>query len=74
MIQTLSEFGGYITLKDNYDGGLLQSMDWDKCKGTNEKIEPSTQIPAEERFTLQKSITIVVYDHDIPRDLIINLD
>ena len=49
-------------------------MNWVKRKGTTGKIEPSPQLLAEKRFTIQKSIATVVYDHDIPSDLIINLD
>ena len=44
-------------------------MDWIKCKETTGKIEPSLQLLAEERFTFQKSISTVVYDHDIPSQI-----
>ena len=71
---TLSESGGHITLTDNWSRRILQSMDWIKLKETNGKTETSPQLLAEEEFTLQKSIATVIYDHDIPSDLIINLE
>ena len=39
-LNTLSEFGGNITLTDDRGRGNLQSMDWVKHKGTNGGIEP----------------------------------
>ena len=49
-------------------------MDWVKRNTTTGKVEPSTQFLAEEKFIFQKAISTYVYDHDIPTDLIINLD
>ena len=71
---TLSEFSGHITLTDNWGRAILQSMGWVIRKWTTGKIEPSPQFLAEERFTFQKPIATVVYDHNIPRGLSINLD
>ena len=71
---TLSEFGGTITLTEDWARGILRSIDWVKRKATTGKVEPSTQFLAEEKFTFQKAISTYVYDHDIPTDLIINLD
>ena len=62
---TLSESGGTITLTEDWARGILRSIG---------KVEPSTQFLAEEKFTFQKAIPTYVYDHDIPTDLIINLD
>ena len=39
-----------------------------------EILNPSPQLLAKERFTFQKSISNVVYDHDISSDLIVNFD
>ena len=72
-LKILSKFGGYITLTEDWAGGIVQSIDWVKRKGTNGKIEPFPQLRAEERFTFQKSIAPLAYDHNIPSDLIINL-
>ena len=71
---TLSESGDTITLTEDWARGILRSMDWVKRKATTGKVEPSTQFLAEEKFTFQKAISTYVYDHDIPPDLIINLD
>ena len=73
-LNTLSEFGGTITLTEDWARGILQSMDWVKRKATTGKVEPSAQFLAEGKFTFQKAISTYVYDHDIPTDLIINLD
>ena len=71
---TLSESGGHITLTDNWARSILQSMDSINFKESNGKTETSPKLVAEEEFTFQKSIATVIYDHDIPSDLIINLE
>ena len=38
------------------------------------KVEPTKQLLAEEKLTFKKSISKAVYEHDIPSELIINLD
>ena len=70
----VSEFGGYVTLTEDWARGVLKSMEWVKRKGTTGKVEPSPQFLAEEKFTFQRSIASVVANHDIPVELIINLD
>ena len=50
---SLSEFGGGITLTDNWFRGVLKSMDWAKRKATTGKFETSAQFLAEEQFTFQ---------------------
>ena len=49
-------------------------MGWVKRKETTREIEAFVQLLAEEKFTFQKIISTIVYDHAIPGDLIINLD
>ena len=71
---SLSEFDGGITLTDNWARGVFRSMDWVKREGTAGKVEPFAQILAEEKLTFQRAILTVVYNHDIPADLVINLD
>ena len=51
---TLSEFGGTITLTEDWARGILRSMDWVKRKATTGKVEPPIQFLAEEKFTFQK--------------------
>ena len=70
----LLEFGGSITLNENWARGVLKNVNWVKRKGTRGKVEPSKQLLAEEKLTFQKNISKVVYKHDIPSELIINLD
>ena len=62
----LREFGG--------DLDLIEGMEWVKRKGTAGKVEPSPQFIAEEKFTFQSEIASAVYNHDIPKELIVNLD
>ena len=71
---SLSEFGGRIMLTINWARGVLKSMDWVKRKGTTGKVAPSAQFLAEENCAFQRAISTVVYNHDIPADLSINLD
>ena len=75
MIQTLC-LNLVVTLLWQKDWAwfILQSMDWIKYKRTAGKIEPAPKLLAEERFTFQKSIATVVYDHDISSDLFISPD
>ena len=49
-------------------------MGWVKRKETTREIEAFVQLLAEEKFTFQKTISTIAYDHAIPGDLIINLD
>ena len=49
-------------------------MNWTKRKGTTGKIEPSEQFLLEEKLTFQKNISRIVFEHDIPMELIVNLD
>ena len=71
---SLSEFGRNVILTDMRARDVLKSMDWVKHKGTKGKVEPSKQLLAEEKFTFRMSISKVVCEHDIPSELIINLD
>ena len=40
----LLEFGGSITLTENWARGVLKNMNWVKRKGTTGKVEPSKQL------------------------------
>ena len=70
----LTEYGGSITLTENWARGLLSSMNWVKRKGTTGKIEPSAQFLQEEKFTFQRQISEIVDRHNIPPEMILNLD
>ena len=56
---SFSEFAGGITLTDNWARGVLKR---------------SGQFLAEIKFTFQRAISTVLYNHDIPVKLVINLD
>ena len=49
-------------------------MNWVKRKGTTGKIEPFQQSFLEEKLTFQKKISGAIFYHDIPKELIVNLD
>ena len=71
---SLKKYGGYIALTDSWERHVLESMKWAKRKGTTGKVEPSQQFLEEEKLTLQINISTIIEDHDIPKDLILNLD
>ena len=48
-------------------------MNWTKRTGTTGKVEPSERFLLEEKLTFQKKISGVIFEHDIPKELIINL-
>ena len=49
-------------------------MEWVKRKGTTGKVEPSEKFLQEEKFSYQGEISIIILNHDIPLDLVLNLD
>ena len=49
-------------------------MNGTKRKGTTGQIEQSKKFFLEEKLTFQKKISGVIFEHDIPTELIINLD
>ena len=72
--EVLKEFGGTIELTEGWARSVLESLNWSKRRATTGKVEPSTQLLAEEKFTFQKAIAKVIQNSDIPLDLVINLD
>ena len=70
----LKEYGGHLQLTEDWARSLLISMDWVKRKGTTGKVEPSEKFLEEEKFTFQRAISHIVLEHDIPLDLVFNLD
>ena len=73
-LNTLSKFGGHITLTDNWTTSILKSINQFKRIRAIGKFEPPLHLLAEEGFTFQKSIATILYDYDIQSDVIINLD
>ena len=49
-------------------------MDWMKSKRTTGEVNPSVKLLEEEKFLFQHSIYKFVLEHDIPLDLVLNLD
>ena len=71
---SLKKCGGHIELTDSWARHVLESMKWTKRKGTTGRVEPSQQFLDEEKLTFQRNISTIIEDHDIPKDLILNLD
>ena len=69
----LREFGGSLALTEDWARSFLKSMDWVKRKRTTGKVEPCSKF-LEEKFTFQCAIAKAVSDHDIPMELVLNLD
>ena len=70
----LKEFGGDLELTENWARTVFKSLAWIKRKGTTGKLEPPAQLLAEEKFTFQRSITTIIAEHDIPPELVFNID
>ena len=70
----LKNYGGHLELTEGWVRTVLKSMHWTKRKGTTGKVEPSEQFYLEEKLTFQKAISAAICDHDIPKELVLNLD
>ena len=49
-------------------------MEWVKRKGTTGKVEQLKKFFQEEKFSYQREISRIILNHDIPLDLVLNLD
>ena len=67
----LKYFGGHIELTEGWARGVLKSIEPSKRKG---KTEPSKQFLLVEKLTFQRHIASIIEEHDIPKELILNLD
>ena len=70
----LKEHGGHLELTEDWARHLLKSMEWVKRRGTTGKVEPSEKFLQEEKFSYQREISRIILNHDIPLDLVLNLD
>ena len=61
-------------LTEGWARGVIKSINWTTKKGTTGKIKSSKQFILDEKLTFQKKISGVIFEHDIPKELIINLD
>ena len=71
---SLKKYGGHIELTDGWARHVLESMKWAKRKGTTGRVVPSQQFVDEGKLTFQRNISTIIEDHDIPKDLILNLN
>ena len=70
----LKENGRSLQLTEEWARGVLKSMNWVKRKGTTRKIKSSQQFLLEDKLFFQKKISGAIFYHDIPKELIANLD
>ena len=70
----LKENEGLLELTEDWARGVIKSINWINRKDTTGKIEPSKQFLLEEKLTFRKKISGAIFEHDIPKELIINLD
>ena len=70
---SFKKYGGHIELTDGWARHVLESMKWTKRKGTTGKVEPSQEFLDEEKLTFQRNISTIIGDHDIPKDVLLNL-
>ena len=70
----LKDFEGHIALTEGWAIGVLKSMEWSKKKDTTDKTGPSKQFLLEEKLTFQRHIVSIIEEHDIPKELILNLN
>ena len=70
----LREFGESLELTEGWARSILKSMDWVKRKGATGKVEPCSKFLEEEKFTFQRAVAKAVSDHDIPMEVVLNLD
>ena len=61
-------------LTEGWARGVIKSINWTTKKGTTGKIKSSKQFILDEKLTFQKKISGVIFEHDIPKQLIMNLD
>ena len=70
----MKKYGGHIDLTDDWARHVLESMKWTKRKGTTGKVESSQQFLDKEKLTFQRNLSTIIEHHDIPKDLVLNLD
>ena len=70
----MREFGGNLELTDGWTQNVSKNMDCVKSKGSSGKIELCTKFLEEEKFSFQRVISKFVSDHDIPLNLVPDLN
>ena len=72
--EMLRKNGGPISLTTKWARGIIKSMDWTKRRGTTAKREMNSALYDELSFSWKKDIASLILQHDIPEELIFNLD
>ena len=70
----LRENWGTLQLTEDWTIEVSKPMNSVKEKDTTGKIELSQQFLLEEKLTFQKKISGAIFYHDIPKELLANLD
>ena len=70
----LREFGGALELTEGWAQNVLKDMDWVKRRGKTGKVESCPKFLEEKKLTFQCAISKFVSDHDIPLELVLNLE
>ena len=73
-LNLLKKSNGDLVLTDKWTRVVLEKLTWSMHKATTGKVDPFPQFLAEEKFTLQRNISALITEHDIPPSLIINID
>ena len=70
----LKEIGGGLKLTENWARSFLKSINWIKRKDTTGKLKPCKMFLEEEKVNFQWKIPRIILDHDIPSEIVLNLD
>ena len=70
----LREFGQSLEITERWARNVLKGMDLGQRKRTTGKVEPCPKFIEEKKITFQRAISKFVSDHDIPLELVLNLD
>ena len=63
----LKEYDGNLVLSYNVAGGVVEKLIWSKHNSATGKVDPfSCFFLAKEKFTLQRNISALATEHDIP--------
>ena len=70
----LKEYDGDLMLTIKWVREVLEKLTRSKRKFVTRKVDPSPRFLAEEKFTFQRNISVLVSEHDMAPCLIINID
>ena len=70
----MAKNGGNIPLSIKWARNILKSMNWVKRRGTSIKRAMNPSLYDKLAFTWKKKIAKKVFQHNIPKDLILNFD